>query len=100
MDDLPKAARSLRLRAIRVKPQRGAGMLEKLPEALGHLLGSQRAGLENILYNCLDLREGTAKITLTSPAFIDHASIPPRYTADGAGLSPEIDWTGVPSSAT
>ena len=75
-------------------------MLEKLPEALGHLLGSQRAGLENILYNSLDLREGTAKITLTSPAFIDHASIPSRYTADGDGLSPEIDWTGVPSSAT
>lgn len=75
-------------------------MLEKLPEALGHLLGGQRAGLENILYNSLDLREGTAKITLTSPAFIDHASIPSRYTADGDGLSPEIDWTGVPSSAT
>jgi Raf kinase inhibitor-like YbhB/YbcL family protein len=74
-------------------------MLEKLPETLGHLLGSQRAGLENILFNTLDLRAGTAKITLTSPAFVDHAPIPPEYTADGAGRSPEIDWTGIPASA-
>ena len=75
-------------------------MLEKLPEALGHLLGAQRAGLENILFNTLDLRDGTAKLTLTSPAFVDHAPIPPQYTADGEGLSPEIDWNGVPPSAT
>lgn len=75
-------------------------MLEKLPEAVGHLLGGQRAGLEKILFNTLDLRTGTAKITVTSPAFVDHASIPPRYTADGEGLSPEIDWSGVPPSAT
>lgn len=75
-------------------------MLEKLPETLGHLLGHQRAGLENILFNSLDLREGTAKITLTSPAFVDHGPIPSRHTADGEGVSPEIDWNGVPSSAT
>ena len=75
-------------------------MLEKLPEAVGHLLGSQRAGIENILFNTIDLREGTAKITLTSPAFVDHAPIPSQYTADGEGLSPEIDWRGIPSSAT
>jgi Raf kinase inhibitor-like YbhB/YbcL family protein len=74
-------------------------MLEKLPQAVGHLLGGQRAGIENILFNTIDLREGTAKITLTSPAFVDHAPIPPRHTADGEGISPEIDWTGVPSSA-
>ena len=74
-------------------------MLEKLPGALGHLLGGQRAGIENIVFNTIDLRAGTAKITLTSPAFVDHAPIPPEYTADGAGISPEIDWTGVPPSA-
>jgi Raf kinase inhibitor-like YbhB/YbcL family protein len=74
-------------------------MLEKLPETLGHLLGGQRAGIENILFNTIDLRAGTAKITLTSPAFIDHSPIPPEYTADGAGISPEIDWTGIPPSA-
>lgn len=75
-------------------------MLEKLPEAVGHLLGGQRAGLEKILFNTLDLREGTAKIVVTSPAFVDHAPIPPRHTADGEGISPEIDWNGVPASAT
>jgi Raf kinase inhibitor-like YbhB/YbcL family protein len=73
-------------------------MLEKLPEAVGQLLGGQRAGLDKILFNTFDLREGTAKITLTSPAFIDHGPIPPQYTADGEGLSPEIDWNGVPPS--
>jgi hypothetical protein len=75
-------------------------MLEKLPETVGHLLGRQRAGLENILYNALDLREGTARITVTSPAFVDHGPIPSQYTADGEGLSPEISWNGVPPSAT
>lgn len=75
-------------------------MLEKLPPALGHWLEGQRAGLENILFNRIDLRDGTAKITVTSPAFVDHASIPPQYTADGEGLSPEIDWNGVPPAAT
>lgn len=75
-------------------------MLEKLPEALGHLLGRQRAGLEHILFNEIDLRDGTARITLTSPAFVDHGPIPSQYTADGEGLSPEINWNGVPSSAT
>lgn len=75
-------------------------MLEKLPPALGHLLEGQRAGIENILFNRIDLRDGTAKITVTSPAFVDHASIPPQYTADGEGLSPEIDWNGVPPAAT
>ena len=75
-------------------------MLEKLPPALGHWLEGQRAGIENILFNRIDLRDGTAKITVTSPAFVDHASIPPQYTADGEGLSPEIDWNGVPPAAT
>ena len=74
-------------------------MFNKLPETLGRLLGAQRAGIENILFNRIDLRDGTAKITLTSPAFVDHAPIPAQYTADGEGVSPEIDWSGVPSSA-
>jgi Raf kinase inhibitor-like YbhB/YbcL family protein len=71
-------------------------MLEKLPDAVGHLLEGQRAGLDKILFNSLDLRNGTARIEVSSPAFKDHAPIPARHTADGEGISPELEWRGVP----
>ena len=73
-------------------------MLEKLPDAIGHLLQGQRAGLENILFNTIDLRQGTARIKLTSPAFADHAPLPPRFTADGEGISPQLDWDDIPAA--
>ncbi len=38
-----------------------------------------------------------ASITLGSLAFADHAPLPTRYTADGEGLSPPLQWTGVPA---
>ncbi|NUZ04383.1 YbhB/YbcL family Raf kinase inhibitor-like protein [Piscinibacter koreensis] len=75
-------------------------MLEKLPDVLGHALRNQRAGLDKIAFNQIDLRQGTAAIAVQSLAFVDHAPIPERYTADGAGLSPPLQWTGVPSAAT
>ena len=75
-------------------------MLEKLPDALGHALRGTRAGLENIAYQSVDLRAGMAQITVASLAFADHAPIPARYTADGAGESPPLQWSGVPASAT
>jgi Raf kinase inhibitor-like YbhB/YbcL family protein len=74
-------------------------MLEKLPEALGHALRGQRAGLENIAFQSIDLRAGMAQIAVTSLAFVDHAPIPARYTADGPGVSPPLQWSGVPSGA-
>ena len=39
----------------------------------------------------------TSKFTLTSPAFKDGEPIPVQYTADGKGVSPQLDWTGVPA---
>ena len=74
-------------------------MLENLPDAIGHALRNQRAGLDHIVYNRLDLRTGMAAITVTSLAFIDHAPIPAPYTADGEGLSPPLQWSGVPPDA-
>jgi len=71
-------------------------MLEKLPDAIGHLLDGQRAGLDKVLFNSLDLRNGTARIELSSRSFADHAPMPERHTADGEGVSPEISWSGVP----
>ena len=71
-------------------------MLEKLPEAIGHALRNQRAGLEKIVFNLSGLRTGMAAIEISSIAFADHAPIPARYTADGEGLSPPLQWRGVP----
>jgi Raf kinase inhibitor-like YbhB/YbcL family protein len=74
-------------------------MLEKLPDALGHALRGQRAGLDKIAFQAVDLRAGMASITVTSLAFVDHGPMPARYTADGAGVSPPLQWRGAPSNA-
>ncbi|MEO8835285.1 MAG: YbhB/YbcL family Raf kinase inhibitor-like protein, partial [Caldimonas sp.] len=58
-------------------------MLEKLPDALGHALRGQRAGLDKIAFQAVDLRAGMASIAVASLAFADHAPIPAQYTADG-----------------
>ena len=74
-------------------------MLENLPPVFGQALSGQRAGLDQIVFNLVDLGPGTAAITVTSAAFIDHAPIPQRYTADGEGETPPLTWNGVPSAA-
>ena len=74
-------------------------MLEKLPDAVGHALRGQRAGLDKIAFHAVDLRAGMAQIAVSSLAFVDHAPIPERYTADGAGVSPPLQWSGVPAGA-
>ncbi|MGJ7531273.1 YbhB/YbcL family Raf kinase inhibitor-like protein [Variovorax sp. GB1P17] len=71
-------------------------MLEKLPEVIGHALQGVRAGLDHIVFNTLGMRQGMASIALTSVAFADHAPMPSRYTADGEGLSPPLQWAGLP----
>jgi Raf kinase inhibitor-like YbhB/YbcL family protein len=75
-------------------------MLEKLPDFVGHALRDQRAGLAQIAFNRLALRAGQGAITVTSLAFVDHGPLPTPYTADGDGLSPPLQWTGVPAAAT
>jgi Raf kinase inhibitor-like YbhB/YbcL family protein len=72
-------------------------MLENLPDALGHLLRDQRAGLELTAFRRIDLRGGTGAIKVTSLAFVDHAPIPEKYTADGAGVSPSLQWSELPA---
>ena len=70
-------------------------MLEKLPSAIGHALHNRRAGLDKIAYNQIDLRAGTDVLQVTSLSFGDHEAIPARFTADGEGSSPPLEWTGV-----
>jgi Raf kinase inhibitor-like YbhB/YbcL family protein len=74
-------------------------MLEKLPDALGHALREQRAGMDKIAFNQIDLRAGTAALEISSLAFADHAPIPQLYTADGDGHSPPLQWRSVPPAA-
>lgn len=71
-------------------------MLEKLPESVGHALINQRAGMENVLYNELFRHRNTARLELTSRAFVFNGRLPVRFTADGAGISPPLSWDGVP----
>ena len=71
-------------------------MLENLPDAVGHALSGQRAGLDKIAFRRIDLRAGMAAIDVKSLAFADHAPIPAQYTADGTGISPPLQWLGVP----
>jgi Raf kinase inhibitor-like YbhB/YbcL family protein len=74
-------------------------MLEHLPEALGHALRDRRAGLDKLVFNKCGMRAGLGTVTVTSLAFADHAPIPERYTADGEGISPPLEWHGIPEGA-
>jgi Raf kinase inhibitor-like YbhB/YbcL family protein len=75
-------------------------VLEKLPDAVGHALREQRAGLDKIAFRLIDLRAGMGALAVKSLAFVDHAPIPAQYTADGPGISPPLQWIGVPSGAS
>jgi Raf kinase inhibitor-like YbhB/YbcL family protein len=75
-------------------------VLEKLPEAIGHALENQRAGMEKILFHGDRRPEETGRIEVTSSAFAPGAALPRRYTADGAGVSPPLSWRNVPAEAT
>lgn len=75
-------------------------MLEKLPEAVGKALQGQRAGLEKIAFYGIKIVSGNDAILVASQAFRDNEPIPIRYTADGEGTSPPLQWSGIPDSAT
>jgi Raf kinase inhibitor-like YbhB/YbcL family protein len=71
-------------------------MLEKLPEALGHALINQRAGMEQVVYNHLHAQRETPRIAVESPSFVFNGRLPTRYTADGDGISPPLSWGDCP----
>ena len=71
-------------------------MLEKLPGAVGHTLRKQRAGLEKLAINTIS---PLPSIAISSAAFADHAPIPAKYTADGDGISPPLQWGSIPRNA-
>ncbi|TKD52044.1 YbhB/YbcL family Raf kinase inhibitor-like protein [Sphingomonas baiyangensis] len=70
-------------------------MLEHVPSWLGKALKGLRAGEEKLAIVQPGLGSFTS-IRLASPAFADGARLPERFTADGAGISPPLFWTGLP----
>jgi Raf kinase inhibitor-like YbhB/YbcL family protein len=74
-------------------------MLQKLPESVGEALQSQRAGLEHTVFFRLRNTKNAIVMPVRSSAFGTDKTIPTKYTADGAGISPPLEWNEVPESA-
>lgn len=74
-------------------------MLEKMPSRLGEAMREVRAGAEELAIADTELTGVNASIEVSSPAFEYNGVLPEKYTADGAGVSPPIQWVGVPVGA-
>lgn len=71
-------------------------MLERVPHWLGNALRNVRAGADKLCIAQPELGGGFGTIGLSSLAFADGGAMPPRFTADGEGVSPPLLWTDVP----
>src|SRR3712207_3217784 len=71
-------------------------MLEHVPRWLGQAMRGVRAGADKLCIAQVELGGGFDSIDLTSPAFADGGRLPPRFTADGEGVSPPLVWGPVP----
>ncbi|AYV48544.1 YbhB/YbcL family Raf kinase inhibitor-like protein [Caulobacter flavus] len=74
-------------------------MLEKIPHGVGRALRGVRAGFEKVASEDRAFAGLADTIALTSDAFDDGGALPPRFTADGEGLSPPLSWTNLPPGA-
>jgi Raf kinase inhibitor-like YbhB/YbcL family protein len=74
-------------------------MLDKFPDSIGEALRRQRAGLAHIVFYQLSNPFDLSPITVRSSAFSAENPIPVKYTADGSGLSPPLEWTHAPANA-
>ena len=72
-------------------------MLEHVPAWLGKALANVRAGADKLAIARPELGGSFAAMTLSSPAFADGARLPPRFTADGEGVSPPLVWDAPPA---
>lgn len=75
-------------------------MLEHVPYWLGAAIKRMRAGADKLAIVQPALGARFDAMTLMSPAFADGGRLPPRFTADGAGVSPPLVWDNVPDEAT
>ena len=70
-------------------------MLENVPSAIGQALSSIRPGLGKLTTAGVAAPE---TLRITSDAFAHEGAIPARHTADGAGVSPPLRFSGVPAA--
>jgi hypothetical protein len=71
-------------------------MLEHIPHWLGSALRGVRAGADKLCIVQPELGGSFAALELSSPAFANGGRLPPRFTADGEGVSPPLLWSAVP----
>jgi Raf kinase inhibitor-like YbhB/YbcL family protein len=76
--------------------RRSAVVLEKIPIELGQALKGQRAGMQNIVYHRLLAIRRVPRIGVHSPAFGNMERMPTRYCGDAEGISPPLEWYGIP----
>jgi hypothetical protein len=74
-------------------------MLEKLPDSIGEALRDKRAGLAHTVFHRLSNPFDLPHIKVRSSAFGAETPIPVKYTADGVGLSPPLEWSNAPENA-
>ncbi|MFC3712271.1 YbhB/YbcL family Raf kinase inhibitor-like protein [Sphingoaurantiacus capsulatus] len=67
-------------------------MLEKVPASIGRALSNVRAGATKLAIYDEAFADVPETIEVRSPSFADGQAIPERYTADGAGTSPQLAW--------
>ena len=75
-------------------------MLEKIPSSIGRALRSARAGTAELMFNDELLASVPSTITVRCPEVEKSGQLAPRFTADGLGISPSIEWNGIPPDAT
>jgi Raf kinase inhibitor-like YbhB/YbcL family protein len=78
------------------KTERTDIMLDKIPREIGEAIKGARPGLGALTFNDDGLEDVDVEILITSPAFAAGGAIPIKYTADGEGISPPLEWSGVP----
>lgn len=73
-------------------------MLEHIPSWLGKAMSGLRAGDEKLatVQLCGDTGTAFESLDLSSPAFAHESRLPPRFTQDGAGVSPPLVWNDPP----
>jgi len=74
-------------------------MLERFPAGLGHALRGLRPGLGKLLLHDPEIAASVRPLGVFSPVVAEGGALPARCTADGAGLSPPLQWRGVPAAA-
>ncbi len=69
--------------------------MTSLASGIGRVLRPVRPGLKSVA----TARLGEPTVALTSAAFSHGGPMPIRFTADGAELSPPLQWSGLPDGA-